>query len=50
LNRLVVKQMAGMPFEEMVAKLEANQNQTRLFNILIAAVSSLVYIVIIFDF
>jgi hypothetical protein len=29
LYRLEVEQMAGMPFEEMVTRLEANQNQTR---------------------
>jgi hypothetical protein len=29
LNRLEVEQMAGMPFDEMVTRLEANQNQTR---------------------
>ena len=28
LNRLLVEQMADMPFEELVTRLEANQNQT----------------------
>jgi hypothetical protein len=29
LNRLVIEQMAGVPFDELVAKVEANQNQNQ---------------------